>query len=106
MTDPRLLSLLHFADRGQILVEFLLVTRADRPTDIVRIGKDRIEHALITATHLVLEQSIKGERRIQLERGRCRRRAPRNMRAVEHRIILVHAGIGLLATEHETGHFG
>ena len=70
------------------------------------VAEHGIEHALVAAAGLVLEQAVEGQRGIDLERGRGGRRAPRDVRAVEHRVVLVHRGIRLLAAQHQAGDLG
>ena len=45
------------------------------------------------AQRLAEDQAIEGERRIELQWRRGGRRTPGNVRAVEHRVILVNPGI-------------
>src|SRR5262249_23141135 len=54
----------------------------------------------------VLEEAIEGERGIKFQRRRCRRRAPRDVRAVEHRVILVDGWVRWLASQDQAGHLG
>ena len=94
--------LLHLAYGVQILIQFLLIESADSTTKVPRISQNRIEHASVTLLSLVLEQLVKCQSWIHFQRSRCRRAAPGNMRAVEHRVILMHRRVRLLATEHKT----
>ena len=104
---PALLdALLDVADRVEILVELALVGRADVAAQVVGVGQHGVEHALVAALHFVLEQPVEGERRIQFQRRRRGRRAPRDVRAVEHRVVLVDRRVRLLAAQHQARHFG
>ncbi len=74
--------------------------------NVLRIGQHRIQHALVAALGAVLEQLIEGQRRIDFQRRRRRRTAPRNVRAVEHRVVLVDRRIRFFAAQHQTRQFG
>ena len=69
-------ALLHFADGVQIFVELLLVQPTDVAAQILRVRQHRIEHALVASLRLVLEELIKRQRGINLQRGGCSRTAP------------------------------
>ena len=97
---------LHVAHRLEVFIEFDLVGSANAAAQVTRVGQNCIQNALFTAARFVLEQSVEGERRINLQRRWGGGRAPRNMRAVEHRIILVDGRVGFFAAEHEARHLG
>ena len=54
----------------------------------------------------VLEQPVERQRGIQFQRRRRGRRTPRDVRAVDHRVVLVDRRVRLLAAEHQARHFG
>ncbi len=89
-------ALLDFADGVEILVELALIGRADLAAEVVGVGEDGIEHALVALACLVPEKLIEGQRRIELQRRRRGRRGPGDVRAVEHRIVFVDRRIGRL----------
>ena len=99
-------ALLHVAHGMQIFVEFVLVRIAEPTAQTARIVEHRVEDAAVAPLHLVLEKPVKREGRINFQRRRGSRRTPRDVRAVEHRIILVHRRVGFLAAEHEARHLG
>ena len=84
----------------------MLVKPADVAAQIPRVGQDSIEHALVAGLRLVFEHLVKRQRGVDLERRRRGRAAPRDVRAVEHRVILVHRGVRLFAAEHEARQLG
>ena len=99
-------ALLHVADRIEVLVELAAVVEADLPAQTLRIGQDGIEHTAVALLVGILEQPVEGQRRIDLQRRGGRRRRPRDVRAVEHRVVLVDRRVGLLAAQHQARHLG
>ena len=99
-------ALFHVANRVEILVELAAVVEADLPAQALRIGQDGIEHTAIALFVGILEQPVEGQRRINFQRRGSRRRGPRNVRAVEHRVVLVDRRVGLLAAQHQARHLG
>ena len=96
--------LLHVADAVEIFVELPPVARADPPPQVARLLDHGVEHALVPLLRPFLEEPVEGERGIEFQgRGRGRR-TPRDVGAVEHRVVLVHRRIRLLAAEHEARH--
>ena len=55
---------------------------------------------------LVLEQPVERQGRVELQRRRRGRRAPRDVRAVEHRVVPMHRRVRLLAGQHQARHLG
>ena len=98
--------LLDVAHRVEIFVELPLVAGADLAAEPLGIRQHRVQHALVAGRHLILEQAIEGQGRIKLQRRRRRRRAPRNVRAVEHRVILVDRRVRSFAAQNEARHLG
>ena len=104
---PALLdALLDVAHGVEVFVELALVGRADVPAQVLRVGQHGVEHALVAALHFVFEQPVEREGGIKFQRRRRRRRGPRDVRAVEHRIVLVDRRVRLLAAEHQARHLG
>ena len=97
-------SLFHVSHAVEILIQLALVAGADAATQVQRIREHCIEHALVGRRGVVLEEPVKSQRGIQLQRRRRSRRTPRDMRAVEHRVVLVHRRVRLLAGQHEARH--
>ena len=54
----------------------------------------------------VPKEAVERQRRIELQRCRRRGRGPRDVRAIEHRVVLVHRRIGLLARQDQAGNLG
>ena len=102
----RLDTLLDVAHGVEVLIKLLTVGLADVTAKVSRLTQHRVEHAAVAGRGGILEESIKGEGRVDLQRGRGRRRAPRDVRAVQHRVILMHPGERAFAAEHETRHLG
>ena len=102
LCDP----LLDVADRIEILVELALVGRADLPAQVAGVGQHGVEHALVAPLHFVFEQPVEGQGRIELQRRGRGRRRPGNVRAVEHRVVLVDRRVRLLAAQHQARHLG
>ena len=65
---------------------------------------DGVEHALVGPAHLVAEQAVEGQGRVQFQRRRRGRRAPRDVRAVDHRVVLVDRRDRRLAAQHQARH--
>ena len=65
-----------------------------------------VEHALVGPADFVAEQPVEGQGRIQLQRRRRGRRAPRDVRAVDHRVVLVDRRDRRLAAQHQARHLG
>ncbi len=97
---------LNLAHAFQVFIQLALVAAPQILAEIARILAHRVEHAFLTLLHIVLEQTVEGQRRVQLQRGGCGRRAPRDVRAVQHGIVLVHRRVGRLAPQHQAGHLG
>ena len=99
-------ALLHVANRIEVLVELAAVVDANLPTQALRVGQDGIEHTAVTLFVGVLEQPVKGQRRINFQRRGSRRRGPRDVRAVQHRVVLVDRRVGLLTAQDQARHLG
>jgi hypothetical protein len=54
-------ALLHVAHAVEILVEFPLVAGADVASQVLGIGQNGIEHALVGWRSFVFEETIKGQ---------------------------------------------
>ena len=94
-----------FAHRRQVLVDLDPVGAAHLAAQIVRLGQHVVEDAPLQLARLAAEEAVEGQRRIQLDRDRRIRRAPRDVRRIDHRILaLVEAADRLLAAEHQAGH--
>ena len=96
----------HLANGVEVFVEFLPVEPADVAAQILRVRQHGIEHALVAGLCLVLEHLVERKCGVDLERRRRSRAAPRDVRAVQHRVILVHGGVRLFTAKHETRQLG
>ena len=94
-------AFLDLAHRVEVLVELLLVTAADPAPQVVCVLQHGIENAPVATSGAVLEKLVKGEGGVDFQRCRSRWAGPRDMRAVEHRIILVDRGVRLFAAQHQ-----
>ena len=66
LVDP----LLHLAHRRQVLVKPALVGLADAVTQTAGVFPHGVQHAAVGPAHLIAEQAVEGEGRIQLQRRR------------------------------------
>ena len=92
--------------RGQVLVEPPLVGRADVLAQAAGLFQHGVEHALVGPADVVAEQAVEGQGRVQLQRRRRGGRTPRDVRAVDHRVVLVDGRDRRLAAEHQARHLG
>ena len=99
-------ALLDVAHGVEILVQLLLVGLADVTAEISGVIKHGIEYAAVARRSGIFKETVESQRGIDFQRGRGRRRAPRDVRAVEHGVVLVHAWERAFAREHEAGHLG
>ncbi len=93
---------LDLTHRGEVLVQPARVG----PAHPGGVGAHRVEYALVRPARLVAEQPVERERGVQLQRHRRRRRGPRDVRAVDHRVVLVQGRDRRLAPEHQARHLG
>ena len=98
-------ALLDLADTFQIFVQFLAIGATDPATQVLGIGQHRVQDTLVLGRRFVLEQTVKRQGWVQLQGCRRGRRAPGDMRAVEHAVILVHRRIRCFASQHQAGDF-
>ena len=105
---PRLLdSPFHLADRVEVLIELVPVQGADAPPEVRRLLQDGIQHAVIAGFGATFpEEAVKGQGRIDLQRSGCGGRAPGDVGAVEHGVVLVDAGDRPFASQDQAGHLG
>ena len=99
-------SFLHLKDRVEVFVESLLVEPADIAAQILRVRQHGFEYAPVAGLRLVLEHLIERKCRVDLERRRRSRATPRDVRNIQHRVILVHGGVRLFTAKHEAGQLG
>ena len=98
--------LLDFASGIEILVQFALIGRADLAAEVLGVGEDGIKHAAVALAGLVAEKLIERQGRVELKRRRRGRRRPRDVRAIDHRVVFVDRRIGRLTCQHQAGYFG
>ena len=99
-------SFLHLTDGVEVFVEFLLVEPADVASQILRVRQHGVEYAPVAGLRLVLEHLVERQCGVYLERRRRSRATPRDVRAVQHRVILVHGGVRLFTAQHEARQLG
>ena len=99
-------SLFNLPDGIQIFVELLLVESADVAAQIPRIGQHRVEHTMVASLRLVFKHLVECQRGIDLEWRRRGRTAPRDVRTIEHRVILMHRRVRLFTAQHEARQLG
>ena len=82
--------LFDIADALEVFVEFAAIGSADSPSQISGLLDDGVKDTFVTLLRALLEEPVEGEGRIELQRRRRRRRTPRDVGAVEHRVVFVH----------------
>ena len=99
-------ALLDLAHRVQVLVQLVLIVGADVPPQAMGFVQHRVQHTPVSALDAVLEQPVESQGGVDFQGGGSRGRAPGDVRAVEHGVVLVDPRIGPFATDHQAGHLG
>ena len=91
----------------KVLVQFGAVEVADLPSQAFGIVKYSVDDQFAALGRgVVFEEAVECQRRVEFKR--CRRcwTAPRNVRAVKHRVFPVNGRDGLFTTQYEARYFG
>ena len=99
-------ALFDIADGVEVFVELVLIVAAEVAAEGRGVVEDGIEDAAVAFACAFLEETVEGESGVDFEGGWGSWRAPRDVGAVEHGVVLVDGGVGFFAAEDETGDLG